>query len=73
MAPDQIAEARRKLGLTQSQFAALLETDKSTIRKMEFPEDAAQHRKPARRMVRLIHAFLDGWRPTDWPDQGDCA
>lgn len=68
MSPEQITEARQTLRLSQSQLADLLETDKSTIRKMEFPDNAAQHRQPARRMVRLIRAYLDGYRPDDWPD-----
>lgn len=67
MTSNDIKEARRKLGLSISDMAKALETDVSTVRKMELPEASAQHRLPARRMVRLIRAYLDGWRPTDWP------
>ena len=30
--------------------------------------DKSQHRKPAPRMVRLIIAYLSGYRPDDWPE-----
>lgn len=36
---------------------------------MEMPPDASTFRKPAPRMVRLIRAYLDGYRPRDWPKQ----
>lgn len=68
MTPTQIKEARRMLGLTQSQLAQLLETDPQSIRRMEMDPSAATHRKPAPRMARLIAAYLDGWRPADWPE-----
>lgn len=67
MTPDQLAEARRKLGLTQSQLAAMLETDAQSVRRMEMPPTASTSREPAVRMVRLLRAYLDGWRPDDWP------
>lgn len=68
MTPDQIAQARNTLGLTQAQLGKLLDTDGQSVRRMEMPEDASTHRKPAPRMVRLIQAYLDGYRPSDWPD-----
>lgn len=63
----QIKEARRKLGLSQRQFGNVLDTDASTIRKMEAAPEQSTHRKPAPRMVRLITAYLKGYRPDDWP------
>lgn len=45
----------------------MLDTDKSTVKKMELPETATTHRPPAPRMVRLIDAYLAGHRPADWP------
>jgi DNA-binding transcriptional regulator YiaG len=71
MYPDQIKEARHKLGLSASQLAVLLDTDAQTIRRMEQREDASTFRKPAPRMVRLIVAYLDGYRPKDWPQTRD--
>ena len=66
MTPAQIREARLSLGLTQSQLGAMLDTDGQTIRRMEM-EGTSTARLPAVRMVRLIRAYLDGYRPDDWP------
>lgn len=67
LTPAEIKQAREKLGLTQSQFAAMLDTDDSTIRRMEMAADKKSHRDPAPRMVRLIRAYLAEYRPPDWP------
>ena len=67
MTPDEIKKARHKLGLSVAQLAAMLETDPQTIRRMEQREDANTSRAPAVRMVRLLRAYLDGYRPRDWP------
>ena len=69
MTPAEIKEARQKLGLSSHQLASLLETDPQTIRRMEQSETANTFRKPAPRMVRLIRAYLDGYRAADWPVQ----
>lgn len=67
MTPYEIKEARQSLGLSVSQMAAMLETDRQTIRRMEMSADASTAREPAGRMVRLIRLYLDGARPDDWP------
>ena len=67
MTPAQIKEARRKLGLTQSQLAAMLDTDPRAVRAMESDPATSKHRTPAPRMVRLLTAYLRGYRPDDWP------
>jgi len=67
MTPPQIKEARLSLGLTQSKLSRLLDTDPTTIRRMEMDADKASFRKPAPRMARLIEAYLNGYRPDDWP------
>ena len=67
MTPEEIKEARQKLGLSQSQLGAVLDTDASTVRKMELAPESSTHRKPAPRMLRLIQAYLEGYRPDDWP------
>jgi DNA-binding transcriptional regulator YiaG len=67
MTPTEIKEARHKLGLTASQLAVLLDTDAQTVRRMEQRPDASTFRTPAPRMVRLIRAYLTGYRPDDWP------
>jgi DNA-binding transcriptional regulator YiaG len=67
MTPSEVKEARHRLLLSVSQFADMLDTDASTIRKMELSEGSSQYRRPAPRMVRLIIAYLNGYRPLDWP------
>lgn len=67
MTPAEIKQARQSLGLTQSQLAAMLDTDPRAIRAMESDPSTSKHRTPAPRMVRLLQAYLDGYRPDDWP------
>ncbi|RJL06029.1 helix-turn-helix domain-containing protein [Paracoccus aestuarii] len=71
MTPTELKQARQSLGLSTAQLAALLDTDPQTIRRMEQSESASTFRTPAPRMVRLIRAYLDGYRPTDWPKGDD--
>lgn len=63
--PETIREARRKLGLTQSQLAAVLGVDVRTVKGME--ADGTGHRPPRATTARLLQAYLDGYRPADWP------
>jgi hypothetical protein len=67
MKPSEVKYARVLLGLTLRELSIMLDTDASTIRKMELSEDSSQYRRPAPRMVRLIVAYLNGYRPVDWP------
>lgn len=67
MSPAEVKDARHTLGLSASEMARLLDTDQQTIRRMEQSETANTFRRPAPRMVRLITAYLDGYRPDDWP------
>lgn len=67
MSPKEIKEARQSLGLTQAQLAQLLDTSDHVVRRLEMTPDKSSHRTPAPRMVRLITAYLDGYRPSDWP------
>jgi ribosome-binding protein aMBF1 (putative translation factor) len=64
----EIKEARQKLGLTQSELGQMLDTDQSTIRRMEMTPDKSSFRTPAPRMIRLLDAYLNGYRPRDWPN-----
>lgn len=68
MTPAEIKEARLSLGLTQAQMAEMLETDATSIKRIEAPPEAATHRSPPPRLVRLLRAYLDGHIPDDWPD-----
>ena len=69
MTPAQIKEARQSLGLSVADLARLIDTDPQTVRRMEYDETASTHRAPAPRMVRLIRAYVDGYRPMDWPKE----
>ncbi len=66
MTPDEISAARQSFGLTQAEFADMLDTDVLTVRRIEMSEDTPSHRKPPARVVRLIRAYLSGYRPSDW-------
>ena len=63
-----ILAARRALGLTKAQLGALMDTDAQNIGRMELDGGAKSYRAPAPRMLRLIRAYLDGYRPRDWPE-----
>ena len=67
MTPSELKSARKSLGLTTAQPGAMLDTDAQTIRRMEQRGDANTFRSPAPRMLRLLRAYLDGYRPADWP------
>jgi len=54
--------ARLQLGLTQEEMGRWLETDGQSIRRIESDPSTKTHRTPAPRMVRLMKAYLAGWR-----------
>ena len=63
MTPATIKQARQSLGLTQSQLAPLLGyADKTRISELE-----RGTRQPSESVMRLLQAYLDGYRPADWP------
>ena len=63
MTPEQFKQARSNLGLTQQQLAKMLGYGLySRISEME------NGRTPITgQCVRLVQAYLDGYRPNDWP------
>ena len=67
MTPFEIKQARHTLGLSVADLAKLLDTDPQTVRRMEQSETASTFRRPAPRMVRLVQAYMMGYRPPDWP------
>ena len=67
MNPEELKQARHMLGLSVSDLARLLDTDPQTVRRMEQSETAITFRRPAPRMVRLVQAYMMGYRPPDWP------
>ena len=63
--PEQIKAARKFLGLTQAQMAIVLGYyGQSPYARMERGE-----RAPHGSVIRLINAYLDGYRPGDWPTE----
>lgn len=71
MTPAEIIQARLALGLSRAQLAALLDLKTpQDVQRMEMPATAATHRSPPVRAVRLIRAYLAGYRPDDWPNGG---
>ena len=66
MQPDQITEARRSLGLTLSELAEMLGYSGENTRVQM--HDLETGRRPLRDCQRrLLLAYLDGYRPHDWP------
>jgi DNA-binding transcriptional regulator YiaG len=64
MSPAEILRARLMLGLTQAQLAPLLGyRDVTRVSELE-----RGVRKPSAAVLRLLRAYLDGYRPPDWPN-----
>lgn len=66
MTPEQLKEARLTLGLTLEQMGVLLGYRGAHIRTMVYDLETGQRpiREPQR---RLVTAYLEGYRPKDWP------
>lgn len=65
MTPTQIKEARLTLRLTQKQMALMLGYGaKARISELE-----SGARNPSETVLRLMRAYLDGYRTDDWPHQ----
>jgi len=63
MTPAQFKEAREKLGLTQTQAANMLGYGAYT----RISEIESGKRPIMPHVVRLMGAYLAGYRPDDWP------
>lgn len=59
----KITDAINRLGLTQAQLAPLLGYGAAS----RVSEIANGKRTPGASVVRLLRAYLDGYRPDDWP------
>ena len=71
MSPEEIKAARKKLGLTQAQLARVLgySTDgKVPGMAVSVMERATNPRPLPEAQRRLLLAYLDGYRPPDWPE-----
>jgi transcriptional regulator with XRE-family HTH domain len=67
MTPQEFRAARKSLGLSVNQMAALLEVRPVHVRKMELAEDLPSHRRIMPATGKLVEAFLAGYRCRDWP------
>ena len=63
MTPTQIRESLQSLGLDQSQAARML----GYSRLASVSDIVTGKRNPSGAVLRLLAAYLDGYRPNDWP------
>lgn len=73
MSSRDLYRARLALGLDKAQMAAVLDTNETSVKKWETSPANASHRPPPARVVRLIRAYLEGYRPADWPVTEEAA
>jgi transcriptional regulator with XRE-family HTH domain len=65
MTPTALRTARKQLGLTQAELAAVLSLGaggQGTVSRWERGDIALSGP-----VARLVSAYLDGYRPPDWP------
>ena len=64
--PKQLAFARQALGLTLEQMATMLGYEGEHRRQLMYRIEQGERsiRAPQR---RLVEAYMDGYRPKDWP------
>lgn len=67
ISPEEFKRARRELGLSVSQCADMLGVQPLQIRRMEMDPSDGSFRPVMGTTRRLMQAFLDGYRPKDWP------
>lgn len=65
MTPAALRQARATLGLTQTQMAAMLGRKLRNYQQWE-----GDDRRIDEAAARLLTAYLDGYRPEDWPKEG---
>lgn len=67
MTHTQLKQHRKALGLSVNQMALVLGCSSVHVRRMETCPSVDAHRPINPQVERLIQAYLDGYRPTDWP------
>lgn len=67
MTHDEIQKARVDLGLSVADMGRMLGHSDVHQRRLESAPDVKMHRTANGATVRLIQAYLDGYRPADWP------
>ena len=66
MTPDQLTKARLKLGLSRARMATLLGYEGAQAHMQVYRMERG-NRSIRAAQQRLIQAYLDGYRPADWP------
>lgn len=64
MTPAEFRAARKQLALTQGQLSSVM----GLRGPASISEYEAGKRLPGGQVTRLLRAYLDGYRPVDWPD-----
>jgi DNA-binding transcriptional regulator YiaG len=71
MSADELEAARRTLGLSVREFAAMLGCSQQHLWRMRTSAgEKRQHRRVTGTTERLVRAYLAGYRPRDWPAIG---
>jgi transcriptional regulator with XRE-family HTH domain len=65
MTPDKIREALQSLGLDQAEAVQML----GYKRQASISDLVTGKRNPSGAVVRLLQAYLAGYRPADWPSK----
>lgn len=67
--PQQFKEAQQALGLSDPQMAQMLGVSNAeNVRRFKVMKlDASSAREVKPWHARLLQAYLDGYRPSDWP------
>lgn len=66
MTPEEFKEARLTLGLTLEEMGAMLGYSGAHVRAQVYKMEAGE-RDVREAQARLVRAYLDGYRPADWP------
>ncbi len=66
-----IKNARRSLGMTLGEFAALHQISTDAVRRWEKPVEASGYREPSGSAKAFTQALLDGYRPSQLAAQSD--
>ena len=68
MTPAEFRKAQLELGLSDAQLALVLGLENAQhVRRLKADPEKEHHRPVKGTHARLIRAYLDGYRPADWP------
>lgn len=67
MTAEDLKRARRKLGLSVNQLADVLGVTSLHVRRMETDPSRSSSREIQPATANLIKAYLEGYRPKNWP------